>query len=134
MDDNDFPLSPCGVIFRMSIGNPDDTPPVRFPSPQDPEEYLEVEMFVGKERNSKHHHNMGRLLFFDGRKDYDNHKGVFVEDVVLRKRREAGGWLGVHCESRGVTFLMMLLLWEDVFQATGDAGASGCDHWFTVRV
>ena len=53
-----------------------------------------------------------------------------VEAVALRAKRDSGGWLGLHCESRVITFLLMLLLWEEMFQ--GDEEAA-CDHCFTVR-
>lgn len=55
-------------------------------------------------------------------------KGISVEELVLKESRqdERGGWAGVHCESSLVMTLMMLLLWEEVFDPTVKAAGGHC--------
>lgn len=54
-----------------------------------------------------------------------------MEELVLKESREdeSGGWAGVHCESSLVMTLMMLLLWEEVFDPTVNAAGV---HYLTV--
>lgn len=83
----------------------------------------------------------GKILFFDGREEAMSARGVggsvgeaprglTVEEVVLRARWERGRWAGVHCESELILCLMMLLLWEEVFDPSVEAAGG---HGFTVR-
>ncbi|CAM9140593.1 unnamed protein product, partial [Ascophyllum nodosum] len=109
-------------------GNPEDTPP-GLPLPPEYEEQMVVDMDVGKEGNKRHKQG-GRRVVQRNHNDGENKRGVVVEAVALRAKRDSGGWLGLHCESRVITFLLMLLLWEEMFQ--GDEEAA-CDHCFTDR-
>lgn len=60
-------------------------------------------------------------------------RGISVEEVVLREAREdvTGAWAGVHCETDLLMTLMMLLLWEQVFDPTVEAAGAHC---LTVRL
>lgn len=46
------------------------------------------------------------------------------------RRYRSGGWLGLHCESSLNMFLMVLLLWEEVFD---DRVQAALPHVITVR-
>lgn len=103
-------------------------------------------MKVGKEGNKRNPMG-GRILFFDhcdainpqklsARKrrarsgSPANSFGMTVEELVLKDRREQDGWAGVHCETDLVMMLMMLLLWEEVFDPNVKAAVGHC---LTVR-
>lgn len=55
-------------------------------------------------------------------------RGMSVEEVVLKEAREddSGAWAGLHCETDLVMTLMMLLLWEEVFDPTVEAAGAHC--------
>eukprot|EP00904_Undaria_pinnatifida_P013630 jgi/Undpi1/9398/HiC_scaffold_27.g11855.m1 len=94
----------------------DDTPPTPQPR-RDPEEDIIVDMETRKEGKRKGKNN-GRILFFD--------KRLTVEQVVLRERNQEGGWAGLHCECSLIMFLMVLLLWEEVFDLRAMAAFPHC--------
>lgn len=126
------------IVFS---GNPEDTPPAS-PLPPEAEELIVTDMGTGKQGNRRSAKG-GRILFFEApEKNGDGNeaclprgrrvarKGLTVEGVVLREKRSEGGWAGLHCESDLIMCLMMLLLWEELF----DPGvAAACGHCFTVR-
>ncbi|CAM9123142.1 unnamed protein product [Ectocarpus sp. 12 AP-2014] len=82
------------------------------------EEVLVVNMDTQKEGNQRSK-NGGRKLYFDkpdvGEPRWGERNSLNVEEVLLRERYRSGGWLGLHCESALDMFLMVLLLWEEVF-------------------
>ncbi|CAM9883284.1 unnamed protein product [Ectocarpus sp. 13 AM-2016] len=82
------------------------------------EEVLVVNMDTQKEGNQRSK-NGGRKLYFDepdvGEPRWGERNSLNVEEVLLRERYRSGGWLGLHCESSLNMFLMVLLLWEEVF-------------------
>lgn len=121
------------------IGNPDDTPPASRLPPES-EEQLVVDAEMGKE-GDKNGRKGGRILFFVNARDDKGQPilrtgsgsgkvGMTVEEVVLRERHREGGWAGLHCEYELVLWLMMLLLWEDMFDERVKAASAHC---FMVR-
>ena len=119
----------------LHAGDSDDTPPTPQPR-RDPEEDIIVDMETRKEGKRKGKNN-GRILFFDKRgqdrgggvlrtEKGGGKTGLTVEQVVLRERNQEGGWAGLHCECSLIMFLMVLLLWEEVFDLRAMAAFPHC--------
>ncbi|CAM9857544.1 unnamed protein product [Ectocarpus sp. 12 AP-2014] len=89
----------------------------------------------------------GRKLYYyndaaPGERRWSEARSLTVEEVVIRERYCAGAWLGLHGESKLIMFILMLLLWEEVFDSGVEAAVPHCilispldtsDKFFTTR-
>ncbi|CAN0219031.1 unnamed protein product [Pylaiella littoralis] len=110
------------------------------------EETMVVCMDTVKEGNQRSMSG-GRKLYFDrpdfgGGQHWGADNALNVEQVLLRERYRSGGWLGLHCESSLNQFLVVLLLWEEIFDENVAAAIPHCitnrpvdlqDKFFWVR-
>ncbi|CAM9136004.1 unnamed protein product [Ectocarpus fasciculatus] len=87
-----------------------------------------------------------KIYYYDdaapGERRWSEARSHFVEEVLMRERYCTGGWLGLHCESTLIMFILMLLLWEEVFDCGVEAAVPHCiaispvdfrDKFFTTR-
>ncbi|CAM9529270.1 unnamed protein product [Ectocarpus sp. 4 AP-2014] len=119
-------------FLHKKFGDSQDTP-VKERRFRFEEEVLVVNMDTQKEGNQRSK-NGGRKLYFDtpvvGEPHWGERNSLNVEEVLLRERYRSGGWLGLHCESSLNMFLMVLLLWEEVFD---DRVQAALPHVITSR-